>query len=98
MGPQGVLLEVTAEGEQVWRYVSPVRIEDGAVCVVRQGDHRTGGRFSLFRAVRYEASDARLVRCASGLKQQTTCKFANLLAGEQICHRSVLIDLYYVWC
>jgi hypothetical protein len=56
MGPQGTLVEVTAAGEEVWRYVSPVVIYEGggAVAFVRQGDHRpAGGRVSLFRAQRY---------------------------------------------
>jgi len=54
MGPQGTLFEVTPEGEEVWRYVNPVRVDcDGAVACVRQGDFRTTGRFSLFNANKY---------------------------------------------
>ena len=25
MGPQGIMFEVTPEGEEVWRYINPVR-------------------------------------------------------------------------
>ena len=56
MGPQGIIFEVTAEGREVWRYVSPVLISKGAVATVRQGDFRTEGRFSLFVAKRYAKS------------------------------------------
>ena len=53
LGPQGTLLEVTANGEQVWRFVSPC-LADGKVCgLVRQGDQRLGKGFSLFRAMKY---------------------------------------------
>lgn len=52
LGPQGILVEVTSDGEEVWRYVSPVANLAGAVARVRQGEQRTNGRFSLFRALR----------------------------------------------
>ena len=60
MGPQGLLIEVTPTGEEVWRYVSPVckvgsdSAASSVVSFVRQGDHRPSeGRFSLFRVLRY---------------------------------------------
>jgi hypothetical protein len=53
MGPQGILVEVTAAGEEVWRYISPVMIHDTGVAFTRQGQQRAGGRYSLFRALRY---------------------------------------------
>jgi hypothetical protein len=60
MGPQGMLVEVTSSGEEVWRYVSPVcQVGSGSasstiVSFVRQGEHRPEeGRFSLFRVQRY---------------------------------------------
>ena len=56
MGPQGILFEVTPQGEEVWRYINPVRDCNGAMAGVRQGDFRTEGRFSLFAATRYEKS------------------------------------------
>jgi len=57
MGPQGILTELTPSKEEVWRYVSPVLAIPNVQChaVVRQGDERVGGRFSLFRCVRYAA-------------------------------------------
>ena len=55
LGPQGIVFEVTAAGEHVWRYVSPVQVESTAVSVTRQGDQRLG-YFSLFRALRYPLS------------------------------------------
>ena len=57
------IVEVTRDGEQCWRYVSPVRSDADAHVVVRQGDQRTGGRFSLFRALRYAPDDPRLDGC-----------------------------------
>ena len=53
MGPQGILVEVTAAGDEVWRYISPVMIHDTGVAFTRQGTQRVGGRYSLFRALRY---------------------------------------------
>ena len=54
MGPQGILFEVTSEGEEVWRYINPVRVDcEGAVACVRQSDFRTQGRFYMFTANRY---------------------------------------------
>jgi len=52
-GPQGIIVEATPDGEEVWRYVNPVMIIEGGVAYVRQGDQRTTGRFSLFSARRY---------------------------------------------
>lgn len=105
MGPQGIMFEVTPEGEEVWRYINPVcsmpalgftliRIDpplnapaiahqrlqvvvqlfdyginlchsqvnsdDERVSVVRQGNHRGEGRFSLFRGMRYAPTYAGL--------------------------------------
>jgi hypothetical protein len=59
MGPQGILTEVTAAGEEVWRYVSPCVAlgaagHNSAVSFVRQGEHRPEcDRRSLFRVTRY---------------------------------------------
>lgn len=53
LGPQGTIIEVTPNGDEVWRYVSPVVIMDTALALVRQGDQRVAGRFSLFRMLRY---------------------------------------------
>lgn len=53
MGPQGTLVEVTPDGDEVWRYVSPIAISEGAVSMARQGTFRTCGRFSLFFGHRY---------------------------------------------
>lgn len=60
MGPQGIVFEVTSDGEEVWRYVSPVVQTGGAdvsttsVSFIRQGEHRPlDGRYSLFRVFRY---------------------------------------------
>jgi len=59
LGPQGIVIEVTPSGEEVWRYVSPIRIlEHGALSAVRQGGFRTHGRFSLFRALKYAPDHA----------------------------------------
>lgn len=56
MGPQGIVFEVTPEGEEVWRYVSPAINYEGGVAFVRQGEQRTDGRFSLFRVLRYPST------------------------------------------
>jgi len=53
MGPQGILFEVTPGGDEVWRYVNPVRNLEGAVAVVRQGEQRVTGNFSMFYSRRY---------------------------------------------
>ena len=58
MGPQGLLVEVTVEGREVWRYLSPVMFSEDGVAFVRQGDARLGGRFNLFRALRYATNYA----------------------------------------
>lgn len=60
MGPQGIIFEVTPEGKEVWRYISPVNSDDERASSVRQGDHRGGGRFGLFRGFRYSPSYAGL--------------------------------------
>lgn len=49
-GPQGIIFEVTAAGEEVWRYISPMQNSPMTVSATRQGDSRTGGRFSIFFA------------------------------------------------
>jgi len=55
MGPQGILVEVTPAGKEVWRWISPVSGDsESAVAFVRQGDERVGGRYSLFAAMKYD--------------------------------------------
>jgi hypothetical protein len=56
MGPQGIVFEVTPQGVEVWRYVSPLCSTHDAVSSVRQGDQRSHGRFSLFHALRYSST------------------------------------------
>ena len=46
------------EGREVWRYLSPVMFSEDGVAFVRQGDARLGGRFNLFRALRYATNYA----------------------------------------
>ena len=42
LGPQGVVFEVTPDGEEVWRFVNPVEQRKGrAPAVVRQGAQRS---------------------------------------------------------
>lgn len=53
MGPQGILFEVTPGGDEVWRYVNPVRTLEGSVAVARQGEQRVAGVFSMFYSRRY---------------------------------------------
>jgi len=53
LGPQGIIIELTKEGEEVWRYVNPVMMDEEYVGRVRQGDSRVKGKFSLFTAQRY---------------------------------------------
>jgi hypothetical protein len=53
-GPQGTVVEVTSEGEEVWRYVSPVVATafPGSVQLIQQGSTTFGpdvGSRSLFR-------------------------------------------------
>lgn len=60
MGPQGIMLEVTPAGEEVWRYINPVNSSEESFSRVRQGDHRGTGRFSLFRGMRYAPNYAGL--------------------------------------
>ena len=60
MGPKGVVTEVTDEGEEVWRWISPIVNmtdgESGAVSFVRQGDQRAASvNVSIFQAWRYGA-------------------------------------------
>jgi len=52
LGPQGVVFEVTPDGEEVWRFVNPVEHKN-APAVVRQGAQRGAGSFGLFFAERY---------------------------------------------
>eukprot|EP01104_Vermistella_antarctica_P006997 TRINITY_DN17726_c0_g1_i1.p1 TRINITY_DN17726_c0_g1~~TRINITY_DN17726_c0_g1_i1.p1 ORF type:complete len:495 (+),score=81.77 TRINITY_DN17726_c0_g1_i1:163-1647(+) len=55
-GPDGLVVEVTREGQEVWRYLSPaLLVADGdAIGFVRQGDHRPmAERYSLFNVQRY---------------------------------------------
>ena len=54
LGPQGVVFEVTPDGEEVWRFVNPVeQRKKRAPAVVRQGAQRGAGNFGLFFAERY---------------------------------------------
>ena len=53
-GPQGIVVEVTPQGEEVWRYVCPVvgTAYPGSVQYIRQGSTNFGpnvGSRSLFR-------------------------------------------------
>mmetsp|Transcript_36123 Transcript_36123/g.84590 ORF Transcript_36123/g.84590 Transcript_36123/m.84590 type:complete len:502 (+) Transcript_36123:184-1689(+) len=52
-GPQGIVFEVTREGDEVWRYINPVCNDPNTIAVTRQGDSRTAGRYSLFLARKY---------------------------------------------
>lgn len=52
-GPQGILVEVTPDGQEAWRYVSPAFRTEAGVGFVRQGDQRVSGAFSLFRAIKH---------------------------------------------
>jgi hypothetical protein len=46
LGPQGVVFEVTPDGEEVWRFVNPVeQRRQRAPAVVRQGAQRSSQRF-----------------------------------------------------
>ena len=58
MGPSGIIIEVTDQGEEVWRWVSPLvnltKGECGAVSLVRQGDQRPEHvNVGIFQAWRY---------------------------------------------
>ena len=57
MGPLGIVVEVTPEGKEVWRYLNPVenKASDG-VAFVRQGESRLAGGFGLFRVTKYPAT------------------------------------------
>lgn len=55
-GPQGIVMEITPEGEEVWRYICPVVSASypGSVQFIRQGSTNFGsnvGSRSLFRYV-----------------------------------------------
>mmetsp|Transcript_25606 Transcript_25606/g.64548 ORF Transcript_25606/g.64548 Transcript_25606/m.64548 type:complete len:494 (+) Transcript_25606:98-1579(+) len=52
-GPQGIVFEITSEGDEVWRYINPVCNDLGTVSVTRQGDSRTEGSYSLCLARKY---------------------------------------------
>jgi hypothetical protein len=54
-GPEGIVFEVTPEGEEAWRFLNPVLGLEGGVGSVRQGDQRgvAGGRQGMFRCNRY---------------------------------------------
>eukprot|EP00281_Chroomonas_sp_CCMP1168_P020350 CAMPEP_0206226924 /NCGR_PEP_ID=MMETSP0047_2-20121206/8350_1 /ASSEMBLY_ACC=CAM_ASM_000192 /TAXON_ID=195065 /ORGANISM="Chroomonas mesostigmatica_cf, Strain CCMP1168" /LENGTH=385 /DNA_ID=CAMNT_0053650043 /DNA_START=153 /DNA_END=1310 /DNA_ORIENTATION=- len=52
-GPQGIIFEVTSDGDEVWRYINPVSNDASVHSVTRQGDTRVGGRFSLFLSHKY---------------------------------------------
>jgi len=60
MGPQAIVFEVTPQGDEVFRYVCPVQTVNGgeAECVVRQGEQRAEGRYSLFTFRRYPTTFA----------------------------------------
>ena len=50
LGPLGIVVEVTADGKEVWRWICPVVSSEGTVSFVRQGTYRPmGARVSLFR-------------------------------------------------
>ena len=57
LGPQGVVFEVSRDGTEVWRYISPVETRgEDAHAVVKQGDQRGAGKFGLFFADKYSAA------------------------------------------
>ena len=59
LGTQGILFEVTREGKEVWRYISPVKTppsEDEPHSIVAQGAQRGAGKFGLFFADKYSAA------------------------------------------
>ena len=59
LGPQGILFEVTREGKEVWRYISPVKTpasEDEPHSIIAQGAQRGAGKFGLFFADKYSAA------------------------------------------
>jgi hypothetical protein len=50
LGPNGIVIEVTADGQEVWRYISPVLYDENAVSMVRQGHVRHAmAKTSIFR-------------------------------------------------
>ena len=58
LGPQGIVFEVTREGKEVWRYISPVKTppsEDEPHSIIKQGTQRGAGKFGLFFADKYSA-------------------------------------------
>ena len=75
LGPQGIIFEVDAEGEEVWRYVSPVehRGEAAPHGVCAQGKQRGAGRYGLFFAQKYDASQVpRLAGLAGAMRLEDT--------------------------
>ena len=71
MGFQGIAFEVTAKGEEVWRFISPVDCRKGGPpAVVRNGAQRSAGRFGLFFVERYAP--------------EYCVEFASLTAGPRI--------------
>ena len=57
-GPEGIVFEVTSEGQEVWRFINPMVGMEGALGRIRQGDNRgaataNGGRVGMFRCNRY---------------------------------------------
>eukprot|EP00929_Paragymnodinium_shiwhaense_P014834 TRINITY_DN122800_c0_g1_i1.p1 TRINITY_DN122800_c0_g1~~TRINITY_DN122800_c0_g1_i1.p1 ORF type:complete len:504 (-),score=34.78 TRINITY_DN122800_c0_g1_i1:58-1455(-) len=55
MGPQGIVFEVTPDGQEVWRYICPIekRSSPAPAGIVPQGKQRATGKFGLFYAERY---------------------------------------------
>ena len=58
LGPLGAVIEVTPEGDEVWRFLNPVNKSSAAdgVSFVRQGESRLVGDFKLFNVVKYSSS------------------------------------------
>ena len=55
-GTLGCVIEVTADGEEVWRWLNPIiKIHAEGVAFARQGESRLAGSFSLFRVLKYSA-------------------------------------------
>ena len=58
MGMQGILVEVTADAREVWRWINPVASlaqpdnRSPHFSVVRQGEQRVAGQYWLYRAFR----------------------------------------------
>ena len=64
-GPQGIIVELDDQGEEVWRYISPAenRGDTGPQAYVKQGAQRGTGRFGIFFADKY--TTARVPKLAS---------------------------------